>query len=716
MLVSSLIPIATTSTDTPTMTPNVGSNHSNNLTTNESIQDEENVFVSASRQTNNNDGGYNSLCKMKAIISPTYTNVRIASSTKDDERSMQMEWDDNQDIDVVGRFDGHRDQHAMIEYEHYSQPARRRQRCESMDVSTSTHHDDVKSNAKTSSPEEFDACAALTSLRGGGQQRRRSMSVNDATDWVSQQHQQQQQSRMFIKDRACNVDDVMGKAKKAASTLWLLLHAQTCSLLDQCTYVGCREAKLIHLHLKTCQASMSPTSSSTTSSCPTNHHGCDQARKLLSHYRRCRVMRIAKARNSAMIGLNGSSSSLQQQQRRSCLICSLVARQAKTVLDVVTSKNENPSSASNFHSSSIKGVSKGYNYKKKVSTYGNSEDGTVSFVHDQSLLGTSNTLKMENKKKFIFDDHYSEYCNDTTIITKTNTDHDDPTPSLMMPPPPPRKSVAVDMTLGNTEVLPIASASEPPSSLLNDTSIEGYSHVPRPTETSSHSSIYQYRNQLALLSATAIEMESASTDVKTNEANDVVMEAKEQWSDELETVPQLQLRRRRSNSQPLECVGLSTSENKGLNHRVSNRSFQDDSRLDEEMSSKAKVNHECFGEQFEHDEEQMLPRRSRSASLGGLPLIPVDQRISTYNKGLAAVTRCPQDCVTRSNLLLPNARENCSFLLMLSANQSSSQLPAIGEEDHSSSHIPMTTSTEDGNFVNDVMNHISVESSTATTN
>jgi len=62
------------------------------------------------------------------------------------------------------------------------------------------------------------------------------------------------------------------------------------------------------LHLKTCTAkAFDP--------CPTNYHGCHQARKLLAHHRRCRDVRAKRG------------------QQHFCLVCSLVARHARNLLE-----------------------------------------------------------------------------------------------------------------------------------------------------------------------------------------------------------------------------------------------------------------------------------------------------------------------------------------------------------------------------------------------
>lgn len=82
-----------------------------------------------------------------------------------------------------------------------------------------------------------------------------------------------------------------------------------------CAHVGCPEAKLMYLHLKTCSAEL-------LEPCPSSHPGCQDARKLLAHYRRCRDIRARQAQNPSI-----------RSQQHVCLVCSLVARHAKFTLD-----------------------------------------------------------------------------------------------------------------------------------------------------------------------------------------------------------------------------------------------------------------------------------------------------------------------------------------------------------------------------------------------
>ena len=72
----------------------------------------------------------------------------------------------------------------------------------------------------------------------------------------------------------------------------------------------------MYLHLKTCSAVL-------LEPCPSSHPGCQDARKLLAHYRRCRDIRARQAQNPAS----------KSQHQHVCLVCSLVARHAKFSLD-----------------------------------------------------------------------------------------------------------------------------------------------------------------------------------------------------------------------------------------------------------------------------------------------------------------------------------------------------------------------------------------------
>jgi len=118
--------------------------------------------------------------------------------------------------------------------------------------------------------------------------------------------------------RKSSISELVGKSKKAAFSLWTLLHAKNCRLgVDRCSHPGCSEAKLMYLHHKTCSARL-------LEPCPSQYKGCQDARKLLAHYRRCRDIRARQSQNP---------SSARKPQQHVCLVCSLVARHAKFTLD-----------------------------------------------------------------------------------------------------------------------------------------------------------------------------------------------------------------------------------------------------------------------------------------------------------------------------------------------------------------------------------------------
>jgi hypothetical protein len=153
------------------------------------------------------------------------------------------------------------------------------------------------------------------------------------------EQQQQQHSQYPIG----NVSEVVIKAKKAAVSLWTILHAQSCALPSHlsssggscnsssrprsnssvfCPHSGCGETKKVLLHIKSCPSAFDELP------CPTNVQGCHSVRKLLGHYKACREMRRQQHR-----GRSPFSKASERQQQHQCLVCSLVARHARNVLE-----------------------------------------------------------------------------------------------------------------------------------------------------------------------------------------------------------------------------------------------------------------------------------------------------------------------------------------------------------------------------------------------
>ncbi len=156
---------------------------------------------------------------------------------------------------------------------------------------------------------------------------------------------------------------------------------QNCRLpKDRCPHRGCAETKLLLAHVKACPAGPD-------FPCPTRCKGCNETRKLLAHYRRCKDMRTKQ------VGLGRRS--LPQPDQGSCLVCSLVARYAKGMLD-------------------------------RTSNSGASSQGKSNIV--ASLLSSS------FDGKFNIERGLANFANQARITLIERT----PSMTLMPPPPPPR--------------------------------------------------------------------------------------------------------------------------------------------------------------------------------------------------------------------------------------------------------------------------------------
>eukprot|EP00533_Pseudo-nitzschia_delicatissima_P008581 CAMPEP_0116102632 /NCGR_PEP_ID=MMETSP0327-20121206/13454_1 /TAXON_ID=44447 /ORGANISM="Pseudo-nitzschia delicatissima, Strain B596" /LENGTH=348 /DNA_ID=CAMNT_0003594687 /DNA_START=201 /DNA_END=1247 /DNA_ORIENTATION=+ len=169
--------------------------------------------------------------------------------------------------------------------------------------------------------------------QGNSDESKESQPENESSSVVSNNSMDSGSSSLASSPKGqSQVSELVAKSKKAASSLWTLLHAKNCRLGgDRCSHSGCPEAKMMYLHHKTCSAKgVEP--------CPTNHKGCQDARKLLAHFRRCRDIR---ARQSQM--LNGKN-----RQQHVCLVCSLVARHAKFTLDKCVSASSKNGKSSTY--------------------------------------------------------------------------------------------------------------------------------------------------------------------------------------------------------------------------------------------------------------------------------------------------------------------------------------------------------------------------------
>ena len=219
---------------------------------------------------------------------------------------------------------------------------------------------------------------------------------------------------------------------------------------QRCPHAGCQEAKLLHLHLKTCNAGGNNNSSSNSSSsingngggeCPMMYHGCEQSRKLLAHYRRCRTLRSRLATGSNAPSMmsgnsssNNSSSSTKQQSASStlsshhCLVCSLVARQARTMLERTAPQPTTTTNGMNVFKSSSTNLkrnilSNSATTRQKLASYAVLTASTNEKLLPSSLHGRNGFHNLQNS---------------TTSTGDNNGNIGSPTAALKMPPPPPR--------------------------------------------------------------------------------------------------------------------------------------------------------------------------------------------------------------------------------------------------------------------------------------
>lgn len=131
-------------------------------------------------------------------------------------------------------------------------------------------------------------------------------------------------------------------------------HSQHCTLARGCAHTGCKEAKLLLLHLKMCPAGNS-------FDCPTKHRGCEQGRKLLAHYKRCKSIRAKQLAQSNM--------RRDAVQQHVCLVCSLVARQARSVLDIKPPSRSNSTSSGSVASASSSATVRKMASRRVVSSF-----------------------------------------------------------------------------------------------------------------------------------------------------------------------------------------------------------------------------------------------------------------------------------------------------------------------------------------------------------
>jgi len=79
------------------------------------------------------------------------------------------------------------------------------------------------------------------------------------------------------------ISTLIQNSKRAASSLFLVLHSEACTS-PNCQTLGCAQMKNILHHITSGQCSVGP-----GFDCP--YKGCNSTKKLISHYRKCRIER-----------------------------------------------------------------------------------------------------------------------------------------------------------------------------------------------------------------------------------------------------------------------------------------------------------------------------------------------------------------------------------------------------------------------------------------
>lgn len=151
---------------------------------------------------------------------------------------------------------------------------------------------------------------------------------NDSTEDDEIQEKSDNIQEKSATEQSEGVVTVVEKTRKAAISLWTILHAQACrSKGNECPHKGCIDAKRLWHHMKSCN-------SGPNSACPHGYNGCQQARKLLSHIRKCRELRDRQRRQIR----------LRQQQVQGpqfCLLCTLLTRHDKNVTELIKRSRQN---------------------------------------------------------------------------------------------------------------------------------------------------------------------------------------------------------------------------------------------------------------------------------------------------------------------------------------------------------------------------------------
>lgn len=284
-------------------------------------------------------------------------------------------------------------------------------------------------------------------------------SANTATS------EQQQTVEGSSTSQGMPIGDLILKAKKAASSLWTVLHAQSCTNnsgsknpSSSCNHPGCDVTKRLLSHIKSCPAAFDELP------CPTNIQGCQTVRKLLNHYKTCRhstytsttngiighqvsrdnissTSRTIRSSNTFLSrnhpqnnSINYSSSNKrQQQQQHQCLVCSLVARHARNALLEGGGGRGSSISKVTLSATTVRVPAK---LVQDVDKSGSSNhfSSTTSIGNNQGRSLLSQGLKEEDSRYFMMANPIPPpEPHDCSKLVRSES-------MKLMPPPPPRPS------------------------------------------------------------------------------------------------------------------------------------------------------------------------------------------------------------------------------------------------------------------------------------
>ncbi len=171
--------------------------------------------------------------------------------------------------------------------------------------------------------------------------------------------------------------------------------------LPNCPHRGCTDTKPLLLHVKICIAGPN-------FPCPTNYKGCNEARKLMAHYRKCKDVRSRQQQATGLVGRQ----LLRPADQGSCLVCSLMARYAKSMM-------ERTAAISHDNNNNLNSLLKIGPSTAAATTTTSSTTTITSSIMDRKVITDENGLVN-------FATHHPFHPKRTPSMT-------------LMPPPPPRR-------------------------------------------------------------------------------------------------------------------------------------------------------------------------------------------------------------------------------------------------------------------------------------